>query len=114
MNSALFINLPAVISFSAHSVFPAHLVDLDRTVPASGKGRLAARLSMAAANEFLFVAVATGFAAVFYQLRLLHLPLADLLLGKSWSVLDSGISGIRRDQPHASFDLMCVVSVVQL
>jgi hypothetical protein len=103
MNSALFINLPAVISFSAHSVFPAHLVDLDRTVPASGKGRLAARLSMAAANEFLL-----------YQLRLLHLPLADLLLGKSWSVLDSGISGIRRDQPHASFDLMCVVSVVQL
>jgi hypothetical protein len=68
MNSASFINLPAVISFSAHSVFPAHLVDLDRAVPPSGsKRRLAALLSMAAANEFLLVAVGTAFAA--YQLH---------------------------------------------
>jgi hypothetical protein len=70
MNSTSSINLPAVISFSAHAVFPAHLVDLDRAVPASGsKRRLAALLSLAASNEFLLVAVGAAFAAVFYQLH---------------------------------------------
>lgn len=97
MNSASFISLLAVISFSALSVFPAHLVNLDRAVPASGSKRMAALLSMVAANEFLIVVVGTDFAAVFYQL---HLPLADLLLDKSPSGLDSGI---RPDQSHASF-----------
>lgn len=58
---------------------------------------MAALLSMAAANEFLIVVVGADFAAVFYQL---HLPLADLLLDKSRSGLDSGI---RPDQSHASF-----------
>jgi hypothetical protein len=98
MHSTSFINLPAVISFSAHSVFPAHLVDLDRAVPASGsKRRLAARLPWQRLTSFYSSSLG---------------PLSQpASINCIRSVLDSGI---RPDQPHASFDLMCGVLVVQL
>jgi hypothetical protein len=115
MNHASFNNLPALTSFPARSVFPANSVDGGRVVPASrGKGRLAAVLAVAAATEFLLVDVAAFFAAVLYQLPPLHL-LTDLLVGKSRSASRSALEwGIRRDPPHAWFELICGASAVQL
>jgi Undecaprenyl-phosphate glucose phosphotransferase len=70
MSYASFTNLPASTKLRAHSV------DLGRAAPARvGRGRLAALLVLAAATEFLFVAVAAYFAAVLYhRLFLLHWP----------------------------------------
>ena len=68
MSYASFTNLPA------STKFPAHPVDVGKAVSAS-RGRLTALLVMAAATEFLLVAVATYFAAVLYhRLILLHSP----------------------------------------
>jgi putative colanic acid biosynthesis UDP-glucose lipid carrier transferase len=71
MSYASFTNLPA------SSESPAHSVDLGRAVPARvGRGRLAALLVLAAATEFLFVAVAAYFAAILYH-RLILLDSPD-------------------------------------
>ena len=71
MNYASFTNLPA------STKFPAHSVDLGKAVPARvGRGRLAALLVLAAATEFLFVAVAAYFAAILYH-RLILLDWPD-------------------------------------
>jgi Undecaprenyl-phosphate glucose phosphotransferase len=62
MSYASFTNVPASAKFRAHSV------NSGRAVPAIvGKGRLAAVLVLAAAAEFLLVAVAAYFAAVLYH-----------------------------------------------
>src|SRR5258708_8656954 len=73
MNYASFTNLPASTKFPK---FPGHSVDPGRAAPARvGRGRLVALLVLAAATEFLFVAVAAYFAAVLYhRLFLLHWP----------------------------------------
>jgi Undecaprenyl-phosphate glucose phosphotransferase len=69
MSYASFTNLPA------STKFPARSVDGGRAVPASvGRGRLAALLALAAATEFLFVAVAAYFAAVLYHWLILLSP----------------------------------------
>ncbi len=61
----------------ASTKFPAHSVDLGKAVPARvGRGRLAALLVLAAATEFLFVAVAAYFAAILYH-RLILLDWPD-------------------------------------
>jgi Undecaprenyl-phosphate glucose phosphotransferase len=71
MGYASFSNLPA------STKFPAHSVDLGRAVPARvGRGRLASLLVLAAATEFLFVAVAAYFAAILYH-RLILLDWPD-------------------------------------
>jgi Undecaprenyl-phosphate glucose phosphotransferase len=71
MSYASFSNLPA------STKFPAHSVDLGRAVPARvGRGRLASLLVLAAATEFLFVAVAAYFAAILYH-RLILLDWPD-------------------------------------
>ena len=73
MNYASFTNLPASTKFPK---FLGHSVDPDRAAPARvGRGRLVALLILAAATEFLFVAVAAYFAAILYhRLFLLHWP----------------------------------------
>lgn len=58
-------NLSAVRKFRAHSVDVA--ADTGRTSAAPGRGRLAALLVLAAATEFLLVALAAYFAAVLYH-----------------------------------------------
>src|ERR1700722_17016366 len=70
MSYASFTNLPASAKFRAHSV------NGGRAVPAFvGRGRLAAVLVLAAATEFLVVAVSAYFAAVLYhRLFLLQSP----------------------------------------
>jgi Undecaprenyl-phosphate glucose phosphotransferase len=70
MSYASFTNLPASAKFRAHSV------NGGRAVPAFvGRGRSAAVLVLAAATEFLVVAVAAYIAAVLYhRLVLLHSP----------------------------------------
>jgi Undecaprenyl-phosphate glucose phosphotransferase len=70
MSYASFTNLPASAKFRAHSV------NGGRAVPAFvGRGRSAAVLVLAAATEFLVVAVAAYFAAVLYhRLILLYSP----------------------------------------
>jgi Undecaprenyl-phosphate glucose phosphotransferase len=70
MSYASFTNLPA------STTFPGHSVDPGRAAPARvGRGRLVAVLVLAAATEFLFVAVAAYCAAVLYhRLVLLHWP----------------------------------------
>jgi Undecaprenyl-phosphate glucose phosphotransferase len=71
MSYASFSNLPA------STKFPAHSADLGRAVPARvGRGRLASLLVLAAATEFLFVAVAAYFAAILYH-RLILLDWPD-------------------------------------
>jgi Undecaprenyl-phosphate glucose phosphotransferase len=66
----------ASTNFPASTKFPGHSVDPGRAAPARvGRGRLVALLVLAAATEFLFVAVAAYFAAVLYhRLFLLHWP----------------------------------------
>ena len=73
MNYASFTNLPASTKFPK---FLGHSVDPDRAAPARvGRGRLVALLVLAAATEFLFVAVAAYCAAILYhRLFLLHWP----------------------------------------
>jgi Undecaprenyl-phosphate glucose phosphotransferase len=70
MRHASFTNFPA------STKFPVHSVDVGRAVPARvGRGRLAARLVLAAATEFLLVAVAAYFAAgLYHRLVLLYSP----------------------------------------
>ena len=70
MSYASFSNLPA------SPKFPTHPVDVGSAVPArDGRGRLAALLVLAAAAEFLLVAVAAYFAAELYHgLFLLYSP----------------------------------------
>jgi len=79
MNYASFTNLPA------STKFPAHAVDGGTAVPARvGRGRLAALLVLAAATEFLFVAVAAYFATVLYhRLILLQSPEAAKYIPES-------------------------------
>ena len=74
MSYASFTNFST--NLQASTKFPAHSVDVGRTVPARvGRGRLAALLALAAATEFLLVAVAAYFAAVLYhRLVLLYSP----------------------------------------
>jgi len=68
MSYASFSNLPA-------PKFPARSVNGDAAVPGVGRSRLAAMLAVAAATEFLLVAVAAYFAAVLYhRLILLQSP----------------------------------------
>jgi Undecaprenyl-phosphate glucose phosphotransferase len=70
MSYASFTNLPA------SSKFPAHSVDVGRTVPARvGRSRLAVLLILAAATEFLLVTIAAYSAAfLYYRLARLHSP----------------------------------------
>src|SRR3984893_7774326 len=69
MNYASFTNLPG------STKFPAHSVDVGRTVPARvGRGRLATLLVLAAGTEFLLVGVAAYFAAVLYHRLVLLQP----------------------------------------